>query len=253
MPKQCSHRNARIADKINAKVINKSVGGTLACGWAEDPNAIVNAAQEAFGGAPDFVWYTAGGNDLAGDEKYHLCLDVARSVDAAKACIEAAVARLLPCTTSLLDNLWKAFPNAKVGQYNYMATCMESYGGEDCAAASAEFLGGSFCMSGKMGMPSFCMLSLLEHWQTLMVDATQATYPSPQYTGMNVLGAVQQASGVPGASIGHLNLTGGGAKCEWMTSCVHPTYGTPTADALGEAFWELWLRPILGGTLVETS
>ena len=71
---------------------------------------------------------------------------------------------------------------------------------------------------------------------------------SPQYTGMNVLGAVQAASGVPGASVGHLNVTGGGAKCEWMTYCVHPTYGTPTADAIGKAFWDQWVGPIVGAS-----
>jgi hypothetical protein len=31
--------------KSNATVINKSVGGTRACGWASDPDAIVKAAQ----------------------------------------------------------------------------------------------------------------------------------------------------------------------------------------------------------------
>lgn len=233
------------ANKISATVINKSVGGTLACGWAQDPDAIVKAANDAFGGAPDFVWYTAGGNDLAGDEKYHTCLDAARSLDAAKACVDGGVSRLMPCTTTLLQHLWTAFPSAKVGQYNYMDTCMDG----DCQSASAEFLGGSYCTSGRFkGAPSECMLTLLAYWQTIMVDALQATYPKPQYTGMNVLGAVQAASGVPGASVGHLNVTGGGAKCEWMTYCVHPTYGTPTADAIGKAFWDQWVGPIVGAS-----
>ena len=99
------------ANKVDAKVINKSVGGTLACGWADDPAAIVKAANDAFGGAsPDFVWYTAGGNDLAGDKRYHLCNNVARTLDAAKACLEGAVGRLMPCTTTLLEHLWKVFP-----------------------------------------------------------------------------------------------------------------------------------------------
>jgi hypothetical protein len=39
--------------KIKAAVINKSVGGTLACGWAHDPKAIVKAAKEAFPFSPD--------------------------------------------------------------------------------------------------------------------------------------------------------------------------------------------------------
>ena len=56
-----------------AQVVNKAVGGTLACGWAKDPDAIVSAARDAFPDAadgPDFVWYTAGANDLAQDKQY---------------------------------------------------------------------------------------------------------------------------------------------------------------------------------------
>ena len=40
-------------------------------------------------------------------------------------------------------------------------------------------------------------------------------------------------------------MTGGGSKCEWMTACVHPIYGTPAAQAIGAAFWDLWLEPIV--------
>ena len=56
---------------------------------------------------------------------------------------------------------------------------------------------------------------------------------------------MQEASGVPGASMGHLNVTGGGAKCEYMTSCVHPVYGTPAADAIGQGFYDLWISQVL--------
>ena len=32
-----------------------------------------------------------------------------------------------------------------------------------------------------------------------------------------------------------------------MTSCVHPTYGTPTATAIGQEMWKQWLKGELGG------
>merc|ERR1712086_567602 len=73
-------QDALDTQKVSAKVINKSVGGTKACQWAADPNAIVKAAQDAFpGSSPDLVWYTAGANDLAEDQTYHTCLSKAKS------------------------------------------------------------------------------------------------------------------------------------------------------------------------------
>ena len=231
------------AHNVSAKVVNKAVGGTLACGWAQDPDALAKAATSAFPlHGPDIVWYTAGGNDLAQDTTYHTCLDNAKSDDDAAACTAASVSRFMPCTQTLLTNLWAKHPSAKVGQYGYEAPCMDG----DCLAAAAEFLGGSYCLSRYTGgTPQNCILRLLQYVQSIYVDALQAATPKPKFTGMNLLGAVQQASGVPGASAGHLNVTGGGAKCDWMTSCVHPTYGTPTAKAIGSAFWSLWLEPIL--------
>ena len=54
-------------------VKNAAVGGTLSCGWAQDPDAVAKAARKAFGsGGADIVWLTVGGNDLAGDQKYHV-------------------------------------------------------------------------------------------------------------------------------------------------------------------------------------
>jgi hypothetical protein len=221
-------------------VQNAAIGGTLSCGWAANPNAIVKAAQDnGFGAAgPDLVWFTAGGNDLAGDAKYHTCLDAATTASDAKSCLDAANDRLLPCTTTLLENLWATYPNASVGIYNYEVPCMEG----DCLAAAEEFLGGSFCARQGAGAIS-CLVQTLEYWQTIYVDALQRTFSSPpgRFTGMNILGAVQQASGVPGASVGH-PATSAGSKCEWMTACVHPTYGTPAATAVGKAMWDLWLK-----------
>lgn len=232
---------------VSASVVNKAIGGTRACGWAEHADAMVNASREAFPDAadgPDLVWYTAGGNDLAQDLEYHACTLFAETDSAIKTCVSQANSRLMACTQTLYESLWAAFPNAKVGQYNYMATCMQG----ECLLEAAAYLGGPYCLEKKhdLGSPSACMLTLLEYWQTIFVDALQQKYAKPRYTGMNLLGAVQHASGVPGASTGHMNVSGGGANCAWMNGCVHPRCGTPAAEAIGAAMWKLWLEPIVG-------
>ena len=84
------------------------------------------------------------------------------------------------------------------------------------------------------------MVKQIVHWQGIYVDYLQQRYSAPRFTGMNVLGAAQQASGISGASVGH-PVTTGGSRCDWMVECVHPKYGTPTATAIGSAMWDLWL------------
>lgn len=235
------------AHGVNATVENAAVGGTLACGWFNDDNdAITTASRSAFHlEAPDLVWFTAGGNDMAEDKKAHACYKLASDLNDAKACMDAAVGRMIGCTTGLFDNLWTTFPYVKIGQYNYMATQMdEDCGGENCLESSAQFIGGSYCLDTHAGGPTECMLTLLEYFQTIYVDAIQAMYPAPQYTGMNILGSTQMANDVPGASISELNVTGAGAKCEMMISCVHPMYGTSAADIMGQGWWDQWLSAV---------
>jgi len=230
-----------VLDRHNtsAKVINKSVGGTLACGWAKNPDAIVDAANEAFPGTgPDLVWYTAGANDLAQDPLYHSCLHKASSDQEAAACIAQSTSGFTNCTETLLEYFWAAFPAAKVGQYNYEMGCLDS----SCIEAVAEFLGGSYCL--KSADPKTCVGNALQYWQTIYVDSLQKKYPQPQYTGMNVLGAVQKASGVPGAEVGKL-VPGAGAHCDWEVACVHPKYGTPSGTAIADAMWDLWLSKVI--------
>ena len=185
--------------KTKATVINKSVGGTKACQWAKDPEAIVKAAQEAFPGSePDLVWYTAGANDLAENKQYHSCLSKATNEQDAAACISQANNEMMNCTETLLQNLWTAYPNVKVGQYNYDVPCLDG----DCLSAAAEFLGGDYCLNS--AEPKVCLGKALMYWQTIYVDALQQKYPQPRYTGMNVLGTVQKVSSVPCvAPLGH--------------------------------------------------
>lgn len=138
------------------------------------------------------------------------------------------------------------------------AACL---GTESCLAAAASFVGGAYClkqggredgqlveaassMHDAVVAPNdrrvACIVGQVKYWTTLYVDALQARHPQPQYTGMNLLGTCQAASGVPDASVGH-PVTSAGSACGWMVMCVHPKYGTPTANAVGQAMWDLWL------------
>jgi len=208
----------------------------------QESDAIVSAARDAFPGSkPDLLWYTAGGNDLASDTK--TCMEAKSSQQAAHACVDQATAKMMACTETLLKNFWKAYPDAKVGQYNYDMGCTTG----ECLEGAAEFLGGQYCLS--QDDPTTCMEKLLEYWQSEYVDALQKKYPKPAYTGMNVLGTLQKAAGISGAETGHLVLGKAGAdwgsKCSWMISCVHPKYGTPAATGIADAMWDLWLSNIV--------
>ena len=70
----------------------------------------------SFDTAPHASRYTAGGNDFAGDELYHLCLSRAADDDAAAACVAGANDRMIGCTQALFEGLWAEFPDAKVGR-----------------------------------------------------------------------------------------------------------------------------------------
>jgi hypothetical protein len=238
---------------VNANVVSKAVSGTLACGWAATASALADAAKEVFpDSGPDFVWYTAGGNDMEEDKEYHTCLQNVTTDAGAKACLATANKKILNCTSTLLDGLWEVYPSAKVGMYNYEVPC---FGKEwlprlDCMPFDTNYLGGQYC-AGNIT----CVLTQLVHWQTIYVDALQRKYKAPKFTGMNLLGAVQAASGIAGASPGHPVMTAG-SDCLYMIECVHPTPLTPTATAVGDAMWNMWLSNLTSNAasgLVEAS
>ncbi|GMI28057.1 hypothetical protein TeGR_g6041 [Tetraparma gracilis] len=117
-------------------------------------------------------------------------------VDAeANACLKAASDRAMACTETMLGKLWEEFPDTKVGMYNYEVPDMA----------------GS-CLDGDRR----CMVKLLACFQTVYVDALAANFSTDAFTGMDVLGACQKASGVPGAEAGSPAFAAG-TKSEWMT------------------------------------
>ena len=214
-----------VAHGVSADVQSSAVGGTRACQWAQDPQSLVKAAQERFGDAgPDYVWYTAGGNDLEASA-YQQCSKNASSMDEAiNTCLRKATDVINACTDTLLTELWTVYPSAKVMQCGYDIPCEEG----QCATQSRNPYCGNNVTCQNVGTVA---------WQPMLLEL-EDKYPG-RYAGLNVLGAVQKAGGVPGADVGAPDLTRG-SPCGLMTSCVHPTYGKAGASAVGEAFWELY-------------
>lgn len=217
----------------NADVRSAAIGGTTACGWAKDSQAIVKAARQKFPelpNGPDFVWYTAGGNDMGYDDDFHSCSAGARSMDDQYACMQTATDRIIGCTSSMFDAHWKAFPSSKVMQCNYDVPCEDLY----CRDVFVHNFLGSHC-----GGNITCLNTCAVHWEHIYVGKLQTVYPEPRYTGLLIGGAVQKAAKVPGADVGKPVLDVGG-PCDMMAECIHPKYGTAAATAVGEAFWDLY-------------
>jgi hypothetical protein len=234
-------RDVLNANGVTNTVKNSGEGGTTACGWAEEPTALADAARDQFGpSGPDYVWLSIGANDIAEDENYPSCLSGASSDAQAKACLKTSSDAAMVCTETLLTELWKEFPDARVGMFNYEVPAMDGY----CLEGAAEFLGGEYCLGEADEVA--CMVNLLSYYQAIYVDVLSAKYSAPKFTGMNILGACQKASGVADADVGSPSVTAG-TKLEWMDACVHPIYGTPAADAVGEEMWKQWLKDLTGG------
>ena len=107
-------------------------GGKFAKG-----QALAAKALELFpetNGKVDFVWYTAGGNDLMADTEYHACENAIG--DGAHyhehpelygehmQCVQGVVTRTNACTSSLLDALFVQSPDTLVVQCGYDLPCM---------------------------------------------------------------------------------------------------------------------------------
>ena len=347
-------RNGRVADVRSA-----AVGGTTACGWADDPDSLADAAASLFPelpDGPDFVWYVRRAlflffNPLAPskrdalhrtDRRDHkfVCAVVSiagtlwaattlrdQSTRSARTPRATSTARSRACArrprprtrarrgcfddarydgyslvffgrqvslcdpssrqASLLDALYAAFPLSRVMQCGYDVQC------EDASCLGTVDSRAPFC-----GANVTCANTLMLKFQEFLVGDLAARFPAPQYTGINILGAVQVAGGVAGAAVGAPVLDQGG-PCEWETwcvstppcarasrrphsserggyfrmsgrlhsserggvfvavgdtdtdsscceraacagRCVHPTYGTPAEQAVGDAFWDLY-------------
>ncbi len=250
-------------------VRNAAIGGTRACQW--DSGSVHNQrwpkgqalASEAFRlfpeteGKVDFVWYTAGGNDPIADQVYKDCESAIggstptnyhadpQLYEAHLECMQAMMTRVDDCTKSLLGGLFEQSPETRVVQCGYDlpaligANCMAQ------AAARAPFCGSSV----------ECAVKSLWDLQEMFFTPLEREFntgATQKYTGLNIVGAIQEATGQYGpkgcgaddqaepcrtATIGN-PLRDRGSEKEYMTSCVHPTYPGKGAQAVGEALWD---------------
>jgi len=234
-------------EKHGVPVLVKSaaIGGTTACGWAKDFGSLAQAAKEQFPelpNGPDFVWYTAGGNDMIDDAGFRSCTSFAPTIEAAEACTDKTTVNVRKCTSTLFENYWHAFPNSKIVQCNYDVPCYN----KACNSMDSGYLG-QFCR-GNIN----CWNKMALHWIGQYVDKLQDQFPAPRYTGIHIEGTDQMAAGIPGASVGKPNMDRSG-PCSELLDCVHPIYGTPAAKAIGEAFWDLYFSKHVGNITNSSS
>ena len=197
--------------KIPATVKSSAVGGTRACQWASEPQAINLAAAKQFPDQPvDYVWYTAGGNDLV-NKWYVACSEGAKTYEEAIQCMKHAMINVNNCTETLLSEFLSpgAHPDSKVLQVGYDLPCEVGR-----CATDPRF---AFCGTNKT-----CQNSGTVAWQPMLLEPMAEKFPT-QYTGINILGTVQKAGGVAGAATGK-PVIDTGSPCGLMTACVHPRW-----------------------------
>jgi hypothetical protein len=173
------------------------------------------------------VWYTLGGNDLVYDSEYHSCAKGAKAYDDMMQCLESATKRASKCTETLLDNYFHAFPKSRVLHSGYDLPCEDAL----CDYTITGLYDAGWC-----GRNHTCLNTLMEKFHGLYLGGLSQKYAKPEYTTLNLLGTSQKAGGIPGADIGRPVLTQG-SPCQWTTICVHPKYKSPSANLIGEVFW----------------
>lgn len=222
---------------VAATVKNAAVGGTTSCGWAGEENGMqmVNKAQDLFGEkGPDYVWYTLGGNDIWSDEEFQDCQKSIKGKDIddpdVQKCIDDFTSRIIACHSTMFDNFYKAYPNARILQAGYDIPCENLL----CEVTVNGQFAKNYC-----GSSGECLNKVLHVWNTKHLDRMQAKYAQPAYTSIKLIGAVQKANKVAGADY-NKPVYNKGANCQWETFCIHPSYNTPAGQAWGDGMWDFY-------------
>jgi len=210
-------------------VSSTAISGSTACQWADKPESLLNAVASS---NADFVWFTAGGNDL---------LNIGRQACLRTKCTQqdpwncpcdtnTYVPRVLGCAKKLLDPLFKRFPHVQVLNFFYDIPCL---GGVGCFPDLA---------APDCGLNKTCVVEGQKFWQQSYSQALGAEYENVH--SINLLGTAQAAAHVPGASIG--NPVHQGSPCSIMSVlCEHPS--AKGWEAESEAMWQLFFSKYLGG------
>lgn len=234
--------------KHPATVRSAAVGGTAACEWASKENgqAIVTHAKTLFPDlkdGPDFLWYTAGANDVWQNIEFQACQKLAKTWDGVQGCMKVLMDKVADCTANMLTAFFKAFPKAKVMQSGYDVPCSNRL----CEATFTGVFDMHYC--GKHN--ATCNNQAMFDFITIYIDALNKKFPEPRYETLFMMGTVQKAAGIPGADVGKpvLNTS---SNCAWETECVHPTYNTPAGNAWGNAFWDFYFSKHVANATTES-
>lgn len=213
---------------VRAKVMNLAVSGSTACQWANKPYNLAKAAKIKFPhSAPDFVWFTLGGNDLL-TRDYYMCSNKATTYEEAIVCVENIAAISRECNVRLLQNFYEEFPQAGVVQCGYDFECVQG----SCIPSRRW----PFCQTNVT-----CITHMAMHWATTLVMATEKLFNDKnRFKGISIQGACQKAGGM-NVTIGQGDMNQG-SPCNLMLNCEHPAPYSPAAWTIGEIFWEEYFK-----------
>lgn len=173
----------KLGERENFTVDNQAIPGTTAAFWARRPDAL----KEKVDDAPDtrVIWFTLGGNDYITKRQTNTPMPVETIIESAYNDSQA-----------VLDPLFKAYPDIVVVGFGY-----EIFAWEDGACSTiAEGLFFPDCEDADGGLDKTCANELwlgLHGLHGMLADR----YPE-NYKRAEIIGALQAASGVPGAGIG---------------------------------------------------
>jgi len=180
---------ARLAARKNFSFSDESTPGTTATFWARFPNSLKNKVDDA----PDtkVIWHTIGGNDFIIKRQTGNPLPASEIVD-----------NILADAATYLDPLFAAYPNMTVVGFGYEIFSWGTLEEEGRACNDqAEGIFGPECTAD--GLDKKCAN---EMWLNLHdVHRTLADKYTNYFTA-EIMGTLQTAGGVPGASVGSPNL-----------------------------------------------
>merc|ERR1712032_629079 len=126
---------------------------------------------------PDYVWYTMGANDQWQDTEFQDCLKGSKSDAAAMECVKSESNKILGCTTTMLDNYWKAFPESKVLQTGYEVPCQNFF----CQETFDRVFYRAYC-----GDNITCSNHMGYDFQTYHVASLHKQYPDKPYNSISI-------------------------------------------------------------------
>ena len=195
---------ATVMGKHGLTVDNVAIGGTTAAGWAADPQALKKAVDKN----PDakYVWLSIGGNDA---------LHTMPSGEP----IASIMAKAAQNTYTFMDVLFEAHPHIKVVQFGYDILNWKSNGVE--CEIYGDTIWGHYCNHPIDN--TTCDNTQFERLQNEYVEVVAKHYRGlgRDYTAVNMVGTLQAAGGVPGASTGHPVLSQPSPANLLMSNCIH--------------------------------